>query len=494
MNRKVPEKYEVAIVGQGPAGCTLANVLGQYGLSTIILDREASAYHLPRAVAFDDEVMRVFQSLDLDDQVNAISEVGGDAHFVDENDELLVTWSRPQRLSPNNWYYNYRFHQPELEDVLREGFLRFGCVTARWGCEVTRYETGTDEVIVHYLDKDRNESRQLRASYVVGCDGARSFTRQSMDSDYEDLDFAEDWLVVDLLAKIPEDDADPGTYHFCDPARSGSRVFVGRSRKRWELRLNPGDDPLEITKPDNIWKLLERWTNPDQATLERAAIYTFRSAIAEKWHSGRLFIAGDAAHLTPPFMGQGMCAGVRDAANLGWKLARVVNGDASASILDSYESERKPHVRAFIEMTVKMGRLINRTASTLLTGAPVEDDNGPPTITRIMPTLGDGLSAGNPNWRGHLFPQPRLANSDLLDDRLGNRPALIVSPGFMSDLPANVREKAEARNVAIIHEACEELTAWFTQAQTGAVLLRPDRYILGSADTQEELEALIEAA
>ncbi len=251
MNSKEQETYDVAIIGQGPTGCTLANVLGQYGISTIVLDREAAAYHLPRAVAFDDEVMRVFQSLGLEEHVNAISEVGGDAHFVDENDELLVTWSRPQRLSPNNWYYNYRFHQPELEDVLRNGFQRFDCVTSRWGCDVIRFETSPDEVIVHYLDRDRNENCQLRAAYVIGCDGARSFTRQSIGSDYEDLGFAEDWLVVDLLAKNPEDITDPGTYHFCDPARSGSRVFVGYSRKRWELRLNPGDDRKDITKPRN---------------------------------------------------------------------------------------------------------------------------------------------------------------------------------------------------------------------------------------------------
>ncbi len=193
-------------------------------------------------------------------------------------------------------------------------------------------------------------------------------------------------------------------------------------------------------------------------------------------------------------MGQGMCAGIRDAVNLGWKLARVVNKSAPPAILDSYESERKPHVRAFIEMTVKMGRLINRTASTLLSGAPVDEDNGPPTITRITPTLGDGLSAGSPELRGHLFPQPRLENSGLLDDFIGNRPALIISPGFMAELPADVRKQAEARNVAIVHETSDELTTWFAKAKIGAVMLRPDRYILGSANTREQLDDLIAAA
>ena len=334
------ETFDVAVIGLGPVGSALANVLGQYGLSTVVLDRETSAYHLPRACACDDEVMRIFQSMGLASPMSDVMEAGGDAHFVDAEGNRLVSWSRPQERSANGWYVNYRFYQPALEDVLRAGFARYPSVSALWACEVTDLEQDDGGVTVRY--QIASEPCELRAAYVVGCDGARSFTRAAMQSPVEDLGFHEPWLIIDLKLKQPETEPDRNTYHYCTLDPSGTKVFVGSKRKRWEFRLDPDQDADAIRQPENVWRMLERWIGPEQADLERTAVYTFHSTVAEQWRWGRLFIAGDAAHQTPPFMGQGMCAGMRDAANLGWKLAWVLQRNAAESLLDTYQSERRP--------------------------------------------------------------------------------------------------------------------------------------------------------
>ena len=223
--------FDVAIIGMGPVGTVLANILGQYQISTAILDRQPSAYTLPRAVSFDDEAMRIFQSMGLSDPIDEISEVGSDALFVDSDGDTLARWERPKVRSPNGWFYNYRFYQPELEAILRRGLDRYPCVTARWGCEVTGLTHHADGVAVQYLDAATQETSVLFAAYAVGCDGARSFTRSCIDTGLEDLGFREPWLVIDLLVNDPPTDPSGETHHFCEPERSGSDVFVGAKRQ-----------------------------------------------------------------------------------------------------------------------------------------------------------------------------------------------------------------------------------------------------------------------
>lgn len=486
------ETFDVAIIGLGPVGSALANILGQYDISTVILDKEAAAYHLPRAVAFDDEIMRVFQTLGLSAQMEEITEVGGGVMFVDGDGRTFVDWSRPQVLSPNNWYVNYRFHQPDLENVLRQGMTRFPCITARWGCEVTGLDQEEDGVTLRYRDVATGTDKELRTAYVVGCDGARSFTRDCMTAPVEDLGFREPWLVVDLVMKEPEAVMARESYHYCEPERAATSVFLGAKRKRWEFRLNPGDDPKEIAKPENVWRLLERWIGPDRADLERATVYTFHSTIAESWRDGRLFIAGDAAHQTPPFMGQGMCAGIRDAANLGWKLERVLKQGAPDVLLESYQSERRPHVYAFIDLTVQMGQLINRTTAAIVAGNATHPEDGPQKLVQLKPTLGPGLSAGDTASTGHLFPQPRLSSGELLDDRIGSGPALILTPEFRKSLSTAIENIIGAEGMTVIDDTSPELQEWFAAAGTKCALLRPDRYVLGTANSESELGDLLQ--
>ena len=287
--------YEVAIIGLGPVGAAFANILGQFGIKTVILEREAGTYNLPRAVMFDDEIMRLFQTLGLAEKVLKVSEVGGGARFIDANDNTLVHWSRSEALSPNNWYSNYRFHQPDLENVLREGYRRYPHVTEMWNCDVIDLHQTDDDVTVIYHKGSNNSNKSLRANYVVGCDGARSFTRDNINPDILDLGFHEPWLVIDLLMNNPEKIESRESLHFCQPNCSGTYVFLGSKRKRWEFRINQSDEVEDICRPEFIWSLLKQWISPEEAELERATVYTFHSMIAKQWRQGRLFIAGDAA-------------------------------------------------------------------------------------------------------------------------------------------------------------------------------------------------------
>jgi 3-(3-hydroxy-phenyl)propionate hydroxylase len=247
-----------------------------------------------------------------------------------------------------------------------------------------------------------------------------------------------------------------------------------------------------MAAPDSVWRLLERWITPEDAELERAVSYTFHSVIAERWRSGRLLIAGDSAHQTPPFLGQGMCAGVRDAANLGWKLARVLRGQADDALLDTYESERLPHVRAYLELAVRLGGLINtKAAEAALPGGVARGESA--RMETMKPLLGPGLAAGWTGLTGRVAPQPRLEDGTLLDDHVGYRFAALLRPEFASELSATVLERCARRDVAVVADNAPALQDWLRAEGVGAVLVRPDRYVLGAARTQEEMEALAAA-
>ncbi len=486
------DSFDVAIIGLGPVGGTLANILGAYGIRTVVLERRPAAYHLPRAVAFDDEIMRIFQSLGLSDQMTGITAVGEGVDFVDAGGNVLVTWPRPKVLSPNGWYVNYRFHQPALEQVLRDGMARYPHVSVRLGGEVTNIDQDSDGVTLTVARNGGSEIGAVRAAFVVGCDGANSFTREAMGVGIDDLGFNEPWVVVDLVLERERADLTPRSIHYCDPARSATYVFIGAGRRRWEFRLRPEDDPATITEPKNVWCLLSNWITPGEAELERAVVYTFRSAVAMSWRRGRVMIAGDAAHLMPPFMGQGMCAGIRDAFNLGWKLDRVINRGSALDLLETYQSERDAHVRAFIELTVQMGQVINTTADALAAGNVVELGEGRQKISQLRPALGPGLKAGTSALTGHLFPQPKLPSGERLDDRIGGRWALIVGNEHRNSVPAEIARRAREEGIEVVAEDAPELREWFESSGLAAVVLRPDRYILGGVADIKDVGSLID--
>ena len=253
----------------------------------------------------------------------------------------------------------------------------------------------------------------------------------------------------------------------------------------------PGDDPEQLVQPETLWKLVGKWISPEQADIERAVIYTFHSVIAETWRKGRVFLAGDAAHQTPPFLGQGMCAAIRDASNLAWKLEAVLRGRAQEALLESYGSERAPHVHAFIDLAVRLGNIIQTTDPQAARERDAKFKAGQPEIFQFpTPRLGTGLWQGERAPVGQVFPQPMLANGHLLDTVLGLNFAVIGEPAVLDGVSEETREHWQAAGVVVLPARDPEILSWLAQNSVRAVLLRPDRYIAGTAQTGHELDQI----
>ena len=483
---------DVAIIGFGPAGATLANLLGQTGLSVVVLEKEAAIYPLPRAIHFDGEVMRIFQSIGLRREVEDISRAGlKGMHFVNAEGETLLIRGGTTALGPHGCASNYYFHQPELERTLREGVQRFENVRVCLQHSVLDIQQKTEHASLQVQDSSNESTYEINARYVVGCDGARSLVRKILGSPMQDLGLHQAWLVFDALLKDNAPPLPDHTVQHCDPARPMTYCNVTGNRRRWEIMMLPDDDPAEIVKPENLWPLVNRWVQPENAEIERATIYTFHSVIAKGWRTGRLMIAGDAAHQTPPFLGQGMCAALRDASNLAWKLQAVLTGIASDDLLDTYESERAPHVQAFIELAVRLGDIIQTTDPEAAKARDAKFRQRQPEIFQFpAPVLGHGMVAAGPVPVGQTFPQPQLSNGQWLDEAIGNHFAVIALPELLQEVSPQTRAQWKQWQVVSQSAQDESLRAWLDQQSVQAVLVRPDRYILGMVNTSAQLDAL----
>lgn len=482
--------YDVAIVGLGPTGAMLANLLGAAGRSVLVLEKEAGIFPLPRAIHFDGEVLRVLQSVGLREQVLAIARPGTQGmHFVNGTGQTLLVRGGTAALGPHGGANNYYFHQPELEAVLRAGLARYPQVDLRLGHELVGIATQDDEVALQVRHAGGTES--LRARYLVGCDGARSPVRQHMGSTMVDLGLRQPWLVFDVILQQPVDLPDHTVQH-CDPRRPMTYCNVVGARRRWEIMVLPEDDRAALVQPESLWRLVAPWVRPEQAQLERAAIYTFHSVIAEGWRAGRLLLAGDACHQTPPFLGQGMCAGIRDAANLAWKLDAVLAGRSPEALLDTYESERKPHVRALIELAVRLGGIIQTTDAAEAAARDARFAAGRPEIFELPPQL-LGAGAFDPQAEaiaGRPFPQPRLRDGRLLDELLGRRSAVIGRRDTLQAAAPATAERWRRSDAIVIDQPEPGIEAWLDAHGAQAVILRPDRYIVGVARTGPELDRI----
>lgn len=481
-------RCDVAIVGYGPTGVVLANLLGQAGLSVAVYEREADVYALPRAAHFDGEVMRIFQSVGLKGAVEAVVRPGTKGmHFVNAEGRTLLIRRASEAPGPHGCANNYYFHQPQLEHVLRQGVGRFANVRVYPRHEVREV---ADDGRLEVLDLASGATQRVQAAWVVGCDGARSPVRRAIGSGRNDLGLHQPWLVLDLILKraveLPE-----YTVQHCDPARPITAVNMVGPRRRWEIMLMPGDDPATVAEPRNVWRLLARWLTPQDAEIERSAVYTFHSVIAEGWRKGRLLVAGDAAHQTPPFLGQGMCAGLRDVSNLAWKLALVLAGRADESLLDTYEAERKPHVREFIELAVRLGGIIQTTDPRI---AAERDrafaEKGPEIFAFPEPALGPGMHDDAPPPVAQVFHQPRLDDGRWLDDAIGTRFAVLGDGAVIRAASAGAQARWRALDAATLPDASRELSRWLREHGPRALILRPDRYLFGVARDIAGLERL----
>ncbi len=441
---------DVVLLGCGPVGALLANLLGQAGLRVEVFERDREIYALPRAVHFDGEVMRIFQAIGLAERIAQAARPSSQGmRFVNATGQTLMVRRGIDGPGPHGWAGNWYFHQPELEAILRDGLARFPNVTVHLGHEIADVDA-------------------IDAHFVVGCDGARSTVRRAIGSQQRDLGLHQPWLVVDLLC-----DPDSArvralpdyTIQLCDPARPMTVVHVGGRRRRWEIMLMPGDDTARLTEPEIFWPMMARWLGPHDAVLERAAVYTFHSVVQEGWRRGRLLLAGDACHQTPPFLGQGMCAGMRDASNLAWKLAAVVRGESPDTLLDTYESERLPHVRTFIDLAVKLGAVLQETDPTAAAERDRRFAAGATLFDFPQPQLGPGDRIDAPPPVGMIFPQPRLVDGRLMDEAIGQRFAIVGDPALLAaERPDAVRLPGVGAD-------------WLAAHGLRAALLRPDRYI-----------------
>lgn len=476
--------FDVAIIGCGPTGAVLAHLLALQGLTVLILEREAGPCQLPRAVHFDGEVMRVLQWIGAADRMLPLTTPHPGMRFVDAAGQTLLDWPRPQETGPQGWRANYRFHQPELEAVLREGLAERATVTLKSRCEAFMLEEHADHVALSYEDMAVGRVRRARARYVVGADGARSTVRRFIDTPMEDLGFHERWLVVDVELRRDLPDLGQHTVQFCTPERPATYSPGPGLRRRWEITVLPGEDSNAIVVPDQVWSLLAPWLKRDEARLERTAVYTFHSLVAQDWRRGRLLLAGDACHQTPPFMGQGLCAGVRDAANLFWKLALACrNHPQTEALLASYTSERRPNARAYVATAVQLGGLINTVGTAAALRAALPGANGTAQMKSIAPPLGAGLGQGP--HAGVLAAQPLMADGARMDDALPFGFVLLTYADALNGMTPGTGI------TALTPEDAPGVARLLQTYGARAVLLRPDRHVMA---TGNDAAAMIAAA
>lgn len=347
-----PAECPVVIVGAGPTGLTTGLLLARYGVQSVILDRNVSALDIPRAIVLDDEGARTFQIFGGDEHCLAHTEVGDGAEYVgDDGKQFARVGAGPEDYGFAKRHF---INQPDMEAALRELIDREPLCEVRFSSEVTGTDDGADGIVVHLTGAD-GAAHRINAQYVVAADGGRSPIRERLGIPMDGSTYAQDWLVLDTLN---DPDLVNYTHFICSNKRPAVSVPAPKGGRRYEFMLLPGETHAEILAPEKIRELVAPYRELEDKDIIRATIYTFHARIAKTWKAGRIMLAGDAAHMTPPFAGQGMNAGLRDATNLAWKLASILNGGAEPAILDSYEQERHEPAWAMIQLAVVMGDIV----------------------------------------------------------------------------------------------------------------------------------------
>jgi 3-(3-hydroxy-phenyl)propionate hydroxylase len=510
-------EFDVAVVGCGPVGALAANLFGQAGLRTIVIERQDEPYPMPRAVHIDHEMMRIFQSLGLVETMLPLMREGeGHIHIGADGGVIRYLGSKglPKRFG---WANDYFFYQPELESELRRTARVLPTVTMRIGAFVRRVSQTAAKVSV-VLDDDSGCS----AAYLVACDGASSFVRKALGIPLVDLNFDEPWLVVDAMVKgdirfppftgVPEGaDLQHLSVMLCDPKRPATLVPGRASHRRWEFMLLPGEDDQAMMQPGVVKALTAPYLAGIPHELVRAATYRFHGLVARHWQDGRVFLAGDAAHQTPPFFGQGMCHGFRDVMNLSWKLAAVLRGDAQPALLATYQEEREPHVRAVVEAAIATGRYIceldperARARDEALRAAMGKP--APKSASDLIPPIKAGVIARDASRHlgtGARFIQPYVMRNGgrlLFDDATEGEFVLIARDKALLDaVDGNTRafwQHIGGHDFALddgsFTDTDGSLGGWLIEHDAQAVLLRPDFYVFGTARDARETGGLIE--
>lgn len=482
--------FDVAIIGCGPVGAMAANLLGGQGLSVVVLEKEQDHYPLPRAVHLDHEMMRLFQTARVIDRVEG-DMIATDGHLHVGADHGVIRYmGTVGKRRPFGWANDYFFYQPELEAHLRKAFADNGAIDLQLGAEFTGLAQDAAGVTVAY--SQGGGVHEIRARWVIACDGSRSPARKSLGVELDDLDFEEPWLVVDAEVEGPvsfppisgvpaEADLQRLSVMMCDPARPATIVPGRGNHRRWEFMLLPGEDDKAMMRPDKVGELVGAWMAEVPHRIVRAATYRFHGLVAKQWQVGHVFLAGDAAHQTPPFFGQGMCHGLRDIANLAWKMAAVARNGADPAILATYQPERDPHVRGVIGAAVAAGRYIceldrSKAAARDAKIRAQSASKGGETAADLIPPISTGLIFAGTPGAGERFIQPVLADGKKLDDLTGQGWRL-----FVREEGAGGQAHGITRVVAAGLPDGGVLLDWLDARGVDAVLVRPDHYVFGTA-------------
>ncbi len=485
----------------GPTGAVLSALLAQKGVRVLVCDALTSIYDKPRAIALDHEIMRVFQELGITQALAPFVEPFTDSEFFGVNGQLIKCMSTLAPPYPLGYVPSLVFSQPPMERVLREKVSTQQLVTVQLGQRLVSMTQDAQQVSLRF-ESLSGQSETVHAKYVVGCDGASSFVRQSVGIELEDLGFDQPWLVVDVLlneagmAKLPK-----VSMQICEPKRPCTYVIGPKNHRRFEVAINEGEDPKEMQTPEKVWSLLSRWMTPHEGELWRQASYRFHALVAKEWRVNRVLIAGDAAHQQPPFLGQGMCQGVRDAHNLAWKLAALIQGQGQEALLNTYATERAMHVRELTTRIKAIGLLVaerDEHKARARDEALLKEAGGviqPMPRQNVQPSLTTGcLSKSTHLAVGTLFPQASLwveGASVLMDDVLqGGWTLFVKSPEVSQYRDHSPLGLPFIDVVDCGGEAFQETTGvvsdWFERMKVQACLVRPDHCVFGVFHAPQE--------
>ncbi|OYX80441.1 MAG: hypothetical protein B7Y77_00590 [Bradyrhizobium sp. 35-63-5] len=507
--------YDVAIVGYGPVGATFANLLAQYGLKIAVVEQTEDIYDKPRAITIDHEVLRVFQACGLSEFAEKSIAPHPGTHYLGVDRQIIKIFDPMPRPYPLGWVPTATFVQPEFERALRDKLESYPAADVSLSTRATAVAQDADGVSLTVAGP--TGVRTLRARYLVACDGANSFLRKQLGIVLDDLAFDELWMVVDAFAKDLGKRPDK-CFQYCWPSRPGTYLPGPGALRRWEIKLLPGEAPQDFAANESIIKVLQGFTDTSDLEIWRSAVYRFHALLAQRWRAGRIFLMGDAAHQTPPFLGQGLSAGIRDSVNLAWKLAFVLAGKADDTLLDSYQSERKPHVDTVVATAKQFGKIIGELDPAAAQArderlrSELRSGHAETIRQKYIPDLVSGLIASDAPAAGTLFPQPFIATAKgavRLDDVMTPEFAIVTaSPAIIDTLtPASLAlwrkiagqivivlpsKSAQSEDQALACQETEPLFAdWLLRNGISAAIVRPDRIVYGGARDANALNALI---
>lgn len=516
---------DVAIVGAGPVGTLLAILLGQQGHKVLLVERWTNHYALPRAVTYDHEIARILATLGIDSEDDPAISHHDELYYWKNRDRQnlqIVDW---QSQSASGWRVRYWFNQPMMERRLLDIAAGLPAITLMRGWQGIALDQDVAGVT---LSLQRNpeeagpdgERRTVRAKFVAGCDGANSFVREALGITNEDKGYFFDWLILDMIPQfdyVASRGDEPAQWQLCDPRRPTTIVPGGPgpipggpARRRWEFMVLPGESAAELQKPERAWELLQPWgLTPANAKLERSAVYRFQARWAREWHRGRCLIGGDAAHLMPPFAGEGMCAGLRDAVAMAWRLNGILAGQYGLGVLDSYSTERIAHACHYIDFSQELGQIICIADEDVAAArdarmiADLAARGGKPVPTDIC-QLGRGAWCEDSAHAGELAVQGIVeANGkrDRFDQAVGQGwvlighdtdPAEALTDDQRATLAAldglSVRI-APAGGTGDVIDTEGTFAQWLDRIGARYVLIRPDFYVALTADSPETLRA-----